>query len=70
MKKKERSGTIAIAVPAGLTALFVVLKVTRVIDWSWVWVTAPAWVPCAVIVVLIAVCFVLGLFYGGFGGGG
>ncbi len=67
MKEKESSGTITIAVLAGLTALFVLLKVTRVIDWSWAWVTAPVWVPCAAMAVLAVACFVFGFFSGVFG---
>jgi len=26
---------------------FVVLKLCNIIDWSWVWVTAPFWIPLA-----------------------
>lgn len=28
-----------------LTIIFVVLKLTHNIDWSWVWVLAPLWLP-------------------------
>lgn len=28
-----------------LTLLFVALKLTHVIDWSWWWVLAPYWIP-------------------------
>lgn len=31
----------------GLTLLFVGLKLTHVIDWSWWWVTAPLWISAA-----------------------
>lgn len=27
--------------------VFLVLKLTEVIDWSWWWVTAPLWIPLA-----------------------
>ena len=27
-----------------LTIVFIVLKLTDVIDWSWVWVLAPLWI--------------------------
>lgn len=30
--------------------LFLVLKLTEVIDWSWRWITSPLWVPLALIV--------------------
>ena len=30
-----------------LTLLFIALKLTGYIDWSWVWVLAPIWIPFA-----------------------
>jgi hypothetical protein len=40
-----------------LTVLFVGLKLTDQIDWSWWWVLAPIWLPAVVVVcVLAAVC--------------
>jgi len=35
-----------------LTVLFVGLKLTDFIDWSWVWVLAPTWVPLFIALVL------------------
>lgn len=34
---------------------FVVLKLCNVIDWSWIWVTAPFWIPLALCVAALAV---------------
>ena len=31
-----------------LTVLFVGLKLTNFITWSWIWVLAPVWIPIAV----------------------
>ncbi len=36
-----------------LTLVFIVLKLTRVISWSWWWVLAPAWIPIALGFLLI-----------------
>ena len=33
-----------------LTILFVALKLTGYIDWSWWWVTSPLWIGAAVVV--------------------
>ena len=33
-----------------LTIVFVVFKLTEIIDWAWVWVLTPMWLPWAVIV--------------------
>ena len=40
-----------------LFLVFLVLKLTNVIDWSWWWVTAPLWIP-----IIIFLGFVGGLY--------
>lgn len=48
-----------------LTIAFIVLKLCGVIDWTWIWVFAPLWIPFAVVVsvylifVLITLIFAL-----------
>jgi hypothetical protein len=45
---------------AGLLALiFITLKLTGYIDWSWWWVLAPLWIPVVVIFSIIAIIFFL-----------
>ena len=41
-----------------LFIVFLVLKLTDVIDWSWWWVTAPLWAGLAVFAVLMAGIFI------------
>lgn len=41
-----------------LTIAFIVLKLTKVIDWSWLWVLAPLWITFAVYV-LISIILVI-----------
>lgn len=36
-----------------LFLVFLVLKLTKVIDWSWWWITAPLWGPIAALVFLV-----------------
>lgn len=38
-----------------LTIVFIVLKLCKVIAWSWVWVLAPLWIPLVLAVVLISI---------------
>lgn len=38
-----------------LFLVFLVLKLTHVIDWSWWWVTSPLWVPFSISVIIIAI---------------
>lgn len=39
--------------PALLTVLFVYLKLTNQIDWSWIWVVSPLWIPFVVIIGIV-----------------
>lgn len=45
-----------------LFVVFLVLKLTGVIAWSWLWVTAPLWIGFALFVVMF---LVIGLFAAG-----
>ena len=38
-----------------LTVAFIVLKLTGVINWSWLWVLAPIWIPTAITLAIIAI---------------
>lgn len=38
-----------------LFIVFLVLKLTDVIDWSWWWVTALLWIPCSIVIVLLII---------------
>lgn len=57
MKNKDRNKNITIN-GLGSTLLlvaFIVLKLCHVIEWSWVWVLAPLWIPFLLTVIIIAV---------------
>lgn len=45
-----------------LFLLFLGLKLTGYIDWSWWWVTAPLWVPFAIFLVTVAIMGSIWLF--------
>lgn len=38
-----------------LTIAFIVLKLSNVIDWPWVWVLSPIWISFIICVLIIAV---------------
>lgn len=45
-----------------LFVVFLILKLTGDIDWSWWWVTSPLWIPVAIVLVfLVIVALILGL---------
>ena len=49
--KNSNSG---LSLPGVLFIIFLILKLTGNIDWSWWWVTSPLWIP---------VCLFLGVFF-------
>lgn len=46
MSNNNNSG---FGLPVILFIVFLVLKLTNNIDWSWIWVTSPLWIPFALI---------------------
>lgn len=48
-----------------LFLVFLVLKLTGVITWSWWWVTAPLWGAFALIAVVFIVVFLFAVAFGG-----
>ena len=45
-----------------LTLLFIGLKLTGYITWSWIWVLSPLWVPISIALILFsAIILVVGL---------
>lgn len=42
-----------------LTILFIGLKLTNYIAWSWWWVLAPIWLPIAFLLGFAAICFLI-----------
>ena len=51
----ETSASGGIGLGGILFVVFLVLKLTHVVDWSWWWVTAPLWAPLAVFLAIAAV---------------
>lgn len=46
-----QSGSV-LSLPSLLGIVFIVLKLTGVITWSWVWVLAPFWIPLVLTLVI------------------
>ena len=58
----ENSVKISFPMMSVLFIVFLVLKLTNVITWSWWWVTAPLWMPLGLgIIVLLFVALIFGL---------
>jgi hypothetical protein len=56
-QKTNTSGGIGFA--GMLTVLFIGLKLTDNIDWSWWWVLSPLWIPLGVVLSIIGTIIVL-----------
>jgi uncharacterized protein (DUF983 family) len=58
---RENDNRVSVGVSFGglLTIAFIVLKLTKVIDWPWVWVLSPVWIPIAL---LGAILLVVGIY--------
>lgn len=52
---KNYSGGISFA--GLLCIVFITLKLTHVIDWSWWWVLAPLWAPIVLALIFVGICF-------------
>ena len=42
-----------------LAVAFIVLKLCGVIDWAWIWVLAPIWIPFALVFAIVIVTFIV-----------
>jgi hypothetical protein len=42
-----------------LFLVFLILKLCGVITWSWLWITAPVWIPVALIMIFALITIIL-----------
>ena len=52
------------SMPTLLGVAFVVLKLSHVIVWSWMWVLAPFWLPYVIVLFIIGVFLILAVGLG------
>lgn len=55
--KEVKIGNTWFALVLGL--IFITLKLTGVIAWSWWWVLAPFWIPIAIALLVFVVTFII-----------
>ena len=55
MSNKNSSSSSGIGFPGLLTVLFIGLKLTGNITWSWVWVLSPLWISFVLSLVIAAI---------------
>ena len=44
-----------------LAIVFITLKLTGTIAWSWLWVLSPIWIPVIFVLCIFAVCLILAI---------
>lgn len=54
-QKQKRNSFIGIGFTKILTLLFITLKLTGVITWSWFWVLSPILIPLIVLIALVII---------------
>ena len=62
MEKSIKSSGVGFC--GALFITFFVLKVLNLLDWSWVWVFAPLWIPVALIILLLIIALIVAVFSG------
>lgn len=60
MSDKDSQNGLGAAWVIGI--VFIILRLTGVIHWSWLWVLAPFWIPLALAGVLIVIGTLIALF--------
>jgi hypothetical protein len=58
-ESSSSSSSSGVGVFGLLGVAFVVLKLTGVIDWSWLWVTAPFWIGAVVMIPILLVAVIV-----------
>ncbi len=56
-KKAKRGGLGVVSI---LTLMLTVLKLTGLIDWSWIWVLSPVWIAGLFAIVVFAIILIAG----------
>ncbi len=56
MSKGSSSSSGGIGFGGALAILFIGLKLGHVINWDWLWVLSPIWIPLALVVAILVLC--------------
>lgn len=52
---KDKTSTGGISFFGLLTIVFITLKLIGTIDWSWLWVLSPLWIPIALVFLILLI---------------
>ena len=63
--KNSSSSSGGIGFVGLLTIAFVVLKLCKVINWSWIWVLSPIWISVALLIIIVIIMVIYAKKSGG-----
>lgn len=58
-QNNENLDRSALGLPTLLTLIFLILKLTKAIDWPWIWVVSPIWISLALLVLVLIVVVII-----------
>lgn len=61
MSSSSSSSSGGLGLAGVLTVIFVVLKLTGLITWSWWWVLSPLWISLGLVVLLFGIAVLVGV---------
>ena len=61
MKDNKSTASGGIGFTGLLTIAFIVLKLCKVIEWSWWWVLSPLWISVCLVVVIFLIAVIIGM---------
>ena len=60
----SKNVTVQFPIVGILGLIFITLKLTGYITWSWLWVLAPFWIPISIGVLIFLIVFIIALIRG------
>lgn len=61
MKNNENNANVSsgIGFMEALQIVFIVLKLVKVINWSWVWVLSPTWISLLITIICLLIAWII-----------
>lgn len=59
MSNKQQNVSVTFPFLPILTLIFITLKLTGYINWTWFWVLSPIWIPIAIALAIFVIVFIV-----------
>ncbi len=59
MKNEDVQTAAGMSLPVVVFVVFLILKLTGLIGWSWWWVTSPLWIVASLLLLTTSICIVV-----------